>query len=158
MAEELNQTAPVLAAAPIDDHAAQEAESARQRETDEAEANKAKAAEDAPKAPATEAVAVLSGAGASFAGYPLTKYNPVLGARTAKDPNEAASLFQPEHDWWPTAGEADMHRTDREAGMVVHQNMRDKISGLAEAQDGATPVRLSVQAQESMDAGAAEPV
>ena len=107
----------------------------------------------------TEEVAVRSGkAAATFAGFPKTKYNPVFGALTAADPNEAASVFQPTHDWFDTPGEADMHRTDREAGMVVHQNMRDKLDGMAAAQDGRKPVRLSVQAHESMAAGGLEPV
>jgi hypothetical protein len=107
----------------------------------------------------TEAAAMLSGnAAASFAGFPKTKWNPVLGAKSANDPNEAASLFQPEHDWFDTPGEADMHRTDREAGMVIHHNSREKLNAAIEAQDGKAPVRLSVQAQESMDAGNGEPV
>jgi hypothetical protein len=107
----------------------------------------------------TEAAAILSGnTKASFAGFPKTKYHPVLGAKAANDPNEAASLFQPEHDWFDTAGEADMHRTEREAQLVIHHNTRAKLDGLSEMQDGNAPVRLSVQAQESMDAGKVEPV
>jgi hypothetical protein len=107
----------------------------------------------------TEAAAVLSGnAAATFAGFPKTKYHPVLGAKSAKDPNESASLFQPEHDWFDTPGEADMHRTHREAELVIHHNTREKLNGIAEGQDKAAPVRLSVQAQESMDSGNAEPV
>ena len=107
----------------------------------------------------TEAAAVLSGnTRASFAGFPKTKYHPVLGAKAANDPNEAASLFQPEHDWFDTPGEADMHRTDREAQLVIHHNTRAKLDGIAEKQDENAPVRLSVQAQESMDAGNIEPV
>lgn len=107
----------------------------------------------------TEAAAVLSGnTRASVSGFPKTKYHPVLGAKAAKDPNEAASLFQPEHDWFDTAGEADMHRTDREAQLVLHHNTRAKLDGIAAMQDKNAPVRLSVQAQESMDAGKIEPV
>jgi len=107
----------------------------------------------------TEAVAILSGnAAGSFAGFPQTKYNPVLGAKTANDPNEAASLFQPEHDWFNTPGEADMHRTEREAAVVMHHNTSRKVAGVLEAQDGNTPVRNSVQSQEARDAGNAEPI
>lgn len=107
----------------------------------------------------TEAAAVMSGnTNTSFAGYPATKYHPVLGAKTAKDPNEAASLFQPEHDWFNTAAEADMHRTEREALLVMHHNQRAKLDGIAEYQDGNAPVRNSVQAQESLDQGGAEPL
>lgn len=108
----------------------------------------------------TEPVALMSGTtnASGFAGYPKTMYNPVLGGRTANDPNEAASLFQPEGQWFNTAAEADMHRTEREAQMVIHQNTRDKLEGMAQAQDGAAPVRNSVQAQESINAGNPEPV
>lgn len=113
-----------------------------------------------PEIKRTEPVAVMSGTTAvsGFPGFPKTMYNPVLGAKTANDPNEAASFFQPEGQWFNTAAEADMHRTEREAQMVMHHNTREKLDGLAQAQDGAPPVRNSVQAQESLDAGNPEPV
>lgn len=115
--------------------------------------------EDREEPARTEAAAVLSGnTKATFAGFPKTKYHPVLGAKTANDPNESAGLFQPEHDWFDTPGEADMHRTEREAQLVIHHNTRAKLDGIAEHQDDNAPVRLSVQAQESMDAGKIEPV
>jgi hypothetical protein len=130
---------------------------AEQSIKDQKAAEKAKDKGEEPRG-GKEEVLARSGttAAASFPGYPLTKYNPVLGARTANDPNEAATLFQPEHDWWPTAAEADMHRTDREAGIAIHHNMRTKLGHFDEAEQA--PVRNSVQAQESLDTGGAEPL
>ena len=108
----------------------------------------------------------------SFAGFPQRKYHPVKGAMTANDPNEAASLFQPEHNWFDTAAEADAHRTDAEAQQVVHYNRRVKADGhlFLAANPDASPetnpavtgeagiVRNSVQATESLKSGYGEPL
>lgn len=108
----------------------------------------------------------------NYPGYPKTKYHPVYGARTAKDPNDEAVAFTgPPHNWFDTAGEADTHRTDREAQMVVHNNQRVKVDaafGRAEnaehetdpavAAGDAGVVRNSVQATESVKAGKVEPL
>ena len=106
----------------------------------------------------------------SFAGYPLTKYHPVFGAKTVNDPNEGATVFQPPHNWFDTAGAADMARTDREAQEVIHYNQRLKVDANVALNNGgdAVPltgddapegiVRNSVQAQESIDKGNAEPI
>jgi hypothetical protein len=102
----------------------------------------------------------------AFAGYPVTKYHPVFGARTVNDPNEAHQTFNPPHNWFSTAGQADAARTDREAQQVVFHNLQTKVD-LKHAQlneeeppnkDRQTIVRNSVQAQESLDAGKAEPL
>ena len=106
----------------------------------------------------------------AFVGFPTTKYHPVLGKQEAHDPNEAAALFQPPHNWFETAGQADMARTDREAQQVIVNNLRIKIDSKNAVINGGEPiplvgdgapkgiVRNSVQAQESVDAGKAEPL
>lgn len=106
----------------------------------------------------------------AFAGFPLVKYHPVYGARSANDPNEAATMFQPSHDWFATAEEADMHRTDREAQQVIHYNRQLKVDSKVAAVNGDEPapltgegapkgiVRNSVAATESLNAGNAEPL
>ncbi len=102
-----------------------------------------------------------------FAGYPVTKYHPVYGRKDANDPNEAATLFQPPHNWFDTAGAADMARTDREAQQVIQNNLAVKVAAKTAIVNGDEPpkeedragiVRNSVQAQESVDAGKVEPL
>lgn len=99
-----------------------------------------------------------------FVGFPVVKYHPVYGKRVANDPNEAHDLFQPVTDWFDSPGEADMHRTDAEAQQVIHHNRHVKHQHHMAALDGrepelvAGPVRNSVQAQESLDAGHPEPM
>lgn len=114
-------------------------------------------------------VAAPTGAAArSFPGFPKAKYHPVYGLRTVNDPNEEAAL-QPPHNWFDTAEEADMHRTDREAQQVVHYNTRVRVdaatsdAGQAMADDPvvtgqAGVVRNSVTATESLKAGNPEPL
>ncbi len=85
-------------------------------------------------------------------GFPTVAYHPVYGRRELKDANEAVGLNS---DWFNTAEEADLHRTEREAQMVVHQN-RDVKVGDAVATSGV--VRNSVAAQENVDAGRPEPL
>ena len=107
------------------------------------------------------------GTPAVFAGYPKTMYHPVFRARTANDPNEAAQMFQPPHNWFPTGELADMARTDREAQQALHHNLSVKVADKLAAANGedapsAKPenegvVRNSNQAQTSLDAGT-EPV
>jgi hypothetical protein len=115
-----------------------------------------------------------------FLGYPRTLYHPTIGARTVKDPNAEAELPGPAHNWWPTPGEADMHRTDLEAQECIHQARRwknDVNQAMIEGgdlpidrpeldKDGAIknpnaetglPVRLSVQAEEVLKRGGIEP-
>lgn len=106
----------------------------------------------------------------AFSGFPLTKYHPVFGAKTVNDPNEAATVFQPPHNWFDTAGAADMARTDREAQEVIHHNLSEKVAANVAINNGEDPapltgdeapkgiVRNSVQAQESIDKGNAEPI
>lgn len=108
----------------------------------------------------------------NFPGYPKTKYHPVYGARTAKDPNDEATVFTPPpHNWFDTAGEADAHRTDREAQMVVHNNRRVKVDAALARQENADHetdravatgdagvVRNSVAATESVKSGNVEPL
>jgi hypothetical protein len=108
---------------------------------------------------------------AAFPGFPKSKFHPVYGLRTVNDPNEEASLA-PAHNWFDTAEEADMHRTDREAQLVLHNNSRVKADASLAAfgNDGthdvpddvvrgeAGIVRNSVAATESLKSGFAEPL
>jgi hypothetical protein len=107
----------------------------------------------------------------SFVGFPQTKFHPVHGKRVVNDPNEAASLPGPAHNWFDTAGEADMHRTDLEAQEVIHNARRVKLARHQAEIDGKDApvvpgpdnpdepgiVRLSVQAEESLRSGGVEP-
>jgi hypothetical protein len=115
-----------------------------------------------------------------FLGYPKTLYHPTIGARTVEDPNGEAELPGPQHNWWPTPGEADMHRTDLEAQEVIHhaRNWKNEVStamlegagddlpvdkpeigkgGVEEWPETNKPVRYSVQAEEVLKRGGVEP-
>lgn len=101
----------------------------------------------------------------SFAGFPQTKWHPVYGARSVKDPNEAATVFQPPHNWFATPEQADAARTDREAQQVVHHNLATKVAqknatlnGEELPGDRKEIVRNSATAQANLDAGRAEPL
>lgn len=85
-------------------------------------------------------------------GFPTVAFHPVYGKRELKDANEAVGL---DSDWFNTAEEADMHRTEREAQMVVHQNRDLKV---ADAIETNGVVRNSVAATENVNAGRPEPL
>jgi hypothetical protein len=111
--------------------------------------------------------------------YPGTLYHPVLGARYVNDSNEANELPGPAHNWWPTAEEADMHRTDLEAQEVIHhaRSWKNEVNlamidgeplpidsstvnektGEVTVDDTNKPVRYSVQAEEVLKRGGVEP-
>ena len=92
-------------------------------------------------------------------GWPRVRFHPVHGRREFADPYEAAEFGQDDEkgDWrFKSAAEADMARTDTEAGMVIAHNMRTKLAQVDEADGGV--VRNSVSAQESLDAGHSEPL
>ncbi len=111
--------------------------------------------------------------------FPKTLYHPVLGARTINNADEINTLPQPLYNWWPTAGEADLHRTDLEAQEVIHHARQYKLDGHqaeldaapgegAETKEGVEkppiavepgtqPVRYSVQAEEHLNKLGAEP-
>jgi hypothetical protein len=60
--------------------------------------------------------------------FPFVKYHPVLGERTAHKQEDLDKVFVgPEHDWFDTPQEADMHRTAREAAMVLHNSTRMRV-------------------------------
>jgi hypothetical protein len=118
--------------------------------------------------PSRSAAPVGAAAARGFVGFPKLKYHPVYGAREIKDPNEEAGL-QPAHNWFNSAEEADAHRTDREAQMVVHYNARVKVDGAVGGVEPMDPnnkavtgedgiVRNSVAATESVKAGNLEPL
>lgn len=99
-------------------------------------------------------------------GLPTTVYHPIHGARVITDFNDIGTLGP---DWFSTAEEADMHRTWTEAKVAMHYNQAVKAATLAgqepptdpEPGDASKPqgvVRNSVAAQESLDAGNAEPL
>lgn len=110
-------------------------------------------------------------AAASFPGFPKAKFHPVYGQRMVNDPNEEAALL-PRHNWFDSAEEADIHRTDREAQQVVHFNRSTKVNAslAAAGNDGVSDipdeevrgeagiVRNSVAATESLKSGFPEPL
>jgi hypothetical protein len=63
--------------------------------------------------------------------YPLTLFHPVFGAVTVDNQEAAQKLFHPARDWFPTAAEADAHRTEREAQMVIHNTRRMQVDDMA---------------------------
>jgi hypothetical protein len=91
------------------------------------------------------------------------------------DSNEANELPGPAHNWWPTAEEADMHRTDLEAQEVIHhaRSWKNEVNlamidgeplpiesstvnektGEVTVEDTNKPVRYSVQAEEVLKRG-----
>ena len=92
---------------------------------------------------------------APLSGFPKTKYHPVHGRVVVNDPNEEASLSPPT-DYFDTPGEADMHRTATEAWTTHANNINSKLRMHDEA--GHQVVRNSVQADEALRQGAAEPL
>lgn len=83
---------------------------------------------------------------------PTRVWHPVFGAKDVTDANDIKKLSI---DYFNTAEEADLHRTETEAQMVVHQNRHLKVQD-ALASDGV--VRNSVAATESLNSGANEPL
>lgn len=64
--------------------------------------------------------------------FPITRYHPVLGKRTADKHDDLDKVFvAPEHNWFETPEEADMHRTAAEAAMVLHNSVRMRVDTLA---------------------------
>lgn len=64
--------------------------------------------------------------------FPMTKYHPVYGARTADKHDDLDKVFVgPEHNWFDTPEEADMHRTAAEAAMVLHNSVRMRVDAVA---------------------------
>lgn len=107
--------------------------------------------------------------GPAFHGYPMVKYHPVYGKQSVNDPNEAAKVFQPPHNWFNSAPEADAARTDREAQQVVFHNLQTKVADkharlnnepppAEQNKDRQTIVRNSVTATENLNAGKPEPL
>lgn len=91
-------------------------------------------------------------------GWPRTRFHPVFGEKAFKDPYEAAEYGQDDEsgDWrFKTAADADAARTETEAQIVIHQNVRSKLDAHKEA--GRTVIQNSVQATNAAKAGGAEP-
>ena len=71
--------------------------------------------------------------------FPMTKYHPVLGARTADKHDDLDRVFVgPERNWFDTPEEADMHRTAAEAAMVLHNSVRMRVDAYAAEGDPET--------------------
>jgi hypothetical protein len=68
--------------------------------------------------------------------FPFVKYHPVLGERTAKTQEDLDKVFVgPEHNWFDTPEEADMHRTAAEAEMVRHNSTRMRVDTIVSQGD-----------------------
>lgn len=96
----------------------------------------------------------LSGA-VSHPGFPKTVYHPVHGGITLTDPNQEAQLID-RRSWFDLPELADAARTWTEAHIAGANNTRAKLAAHDEA--GHALVRNSVQADESVRAGNAEPL
>lgn len=87
--------------------------------------------------------------------YPMTAYHPVHGKFTAETHEDAKRVFGTNPlDWFNTPEEADAHRTEREAGMVIHNGVRGQIELHKENDMGV--IMHSVQHQETVDKDVAE--
>lgn len=91
----------------------------------------------------------------NFAGYPKRKYHPVHGGIDLQNPNEEAGLL-PASDWFDTPEQADAARTWTEAHVASAHNTRAKLGVHDDA--GQAIVRNSVQADEAIKRGQAEPL
>lgn len=80
---------------------------------------------------------------------PMTLYHPVYGAVSAETLEDAARIFQPDHDWFKTPEEADAHRTENEAAQVILNGRINQIKRHTGADLGV--VRHSVTHQETVD-------
>ena len=84
--------------------------------------------------------------------FPSAAFHPVFGRREINDEFPASTFGL---DWFNTAEEADMHRTETEAQIVVHHNQSIKVAD-AIATNGV--VRNSVVASAKHDEGKPEPL
>jgi hypothetical protein len=64
---------------------------------------------------------------ADFPTFPLTLYNPIYGARTAKTADEVKTMFTDPTQWFKTAIEADQHRTDTDASIAVAYRLKNRV-------------------------------
>jgi hypothetical protein len=96
--------------------------------------------------------------------FPATWYHPIYGAREIRDYAEWSRL---DDDWRETAGIADMDRTETEARVVANHNdqvKREQIlqgarrAGIREDRVNDAIVRNSVQADEALKEGKAQPL
>jgi hypothetical protein len=68
--------------------------------------------------------------------FPFTKYHPVLGKRVAEKQDDLDKVFVgPEHNWFDTPEEADMHRTATDAALVLHNSTRMRVDALVSEAD-----------------------
>lgn len=92
--------------------------------------------------------------------FPVTLYHPVLGARTANASDNMKDAFPGDPtDWFKSAGEADAARTDREAQIVIHHRVENRLAHAKGEDHEVSPnvVENSVQADERIRAGKLEP-
>lgn len=82
--------------------------------------------------------------------FPRTVYHPVQGAVVLEDAEHAAKVVTVPTDWFATAAEADAHRTENEAQVVMHNGRRGQVKKWEDA--GAGVVHHSVTHQETVDA------
>lgn len=108
-----------------------------------------------PTTPSVVPVAATPVPPVTFAGFPKMRFHPVLGRSVAVDPNELAALDY-QAGWRDTPEEADQNRTATEAQEVAFRNMMAKMAEHEAA--GHVVVRNSVQADESLRRGNAEPL
>ena len=81
--------------------------------------------------------------------FPQTVYHPVQGAVTLTDAEHAARVVTVPTDWFATPQEADAHRTENEAQVVIHYGRRGQVQKYQDADEGV--VHHSVTHQETVD-------
>lgn len=72
--------------------------------------------------------------------FPSTWFHPVLGSRTVADANAFALL---DRSWSPTAGLADMRRTESEAEVVIQHDIALVIATMTGATPSGTPAEVN---------------
>ena len=85
-----------------------------------------------------------------FPTFPRTVWHPTQGGVVLTDPGQVAKVCVVATDWFDTAAEADAHRTQNEADVVMHKGRRDQVQKHEDA--GETVVHHSVTHQETVNA------
>ena len=85
-----------------------------------------------------------------FPTFPRTVWHPTQGGVVLTDPEQAAKVCLVPTDWFDTGAEADAHRTENEAQVVIHKGRTDQVQKHEDA--GETVVHHSVTHQETVNA------
>ncbi len=81
--------------------------------------------------------------------FPLLAYHPIHGAMSFDDYDSAVKTMTVRTDWFKTKEEADAHRHEGEAAIVIHNARRGQI--VRHEEGGAGVVKHSVTHQDDVD-------